>query len=63
MSDAPRNPSEDTYYLNHYACPCGARWDDLWSCMCNDHCPVCDAEIEPAYSQVFRSHDDQAAST
>lgn len=22
-------------------------WDDTWSCMCNDKCPVCDAEIEP----------------
>ena len=35
-------------YTNHYLCPNdNTLWDDDWSCMCNDRCPVCDAEIEP----------------
>jgi hypothetical protein len=35
-------------YTNHYLCPNDStRWDDNWSCMCNDRCPNCDAEIEP----------------
>lgn len=41
-----------TTYLNrfrHENCPVqpGIEWDDTWSCACNDHCPACDAEIEP----------------
>lgn len=34
-------------YLNYYICPCGKSWVDKWSCMCNDRCPMCNAEIEP----------------
>ena len=26
---------------------CGTTWSDEWSCMCNDRCPICNAEIEP----------------
>lgn len=33
-------------YQNHYA-HCDQQWTDQWSCMCNDRCPVCNAEIEP----------------
>ncbi len=33
-------------YTNHYY-HCGTPWDDNWSCMCNDECPVCKGEIEP----------------
>lgn len=44
------------WYLNHYRhedCPVqpGVEWDDEWDCMCNDHCPACDAEIEPYESE------------
>lgn len=34
-------------YRNHYRCTCGTQWSDEWDCMCNDHCPACDKEIEP----------------
>lgn len=37
-------------FTNHYLCPCGTEWDDEWDCACNDHCPGCDAEIEPFIS-------------
>lgn len=37
---------EEAYFLNRYE-HCGQVWQDRWSCMCNDRCPVCDAEIEP----------------
>lgn len=40
-------------YLNYYRCTCGARWVDLWSCTCNDRCPVCRKEIEPYRSDDF----------
>jgi hypothetical protein len=29
---------------------CGAAWEDEHSCMCNDRCPACNAEIEPEHS-------------
>jgi hypothetical protein len=35
-------------FRNYYRCPYdGAAWIDEWSCMCNDRCPTCRAEIEP----------------
>jgi hypothetical protein len=38
-------------YENNYTCPiCKVSWVDVWSCMCNDKCPECDAEITPLYS-------------
>lgn len=37
-------------YRNTYE-HCGTTWNDEWSCMCNDRCPVCNAEIEPSYSK------------
>ena len=37
-------------YKNHYACDCGAEWDDEWSCTCDDPCPVCDAACTPMHS-------------
>jgi hypothetical protein len=39
-------------FLNHYHCDaCDIEWDDEWSCACNDHCPSCNAEIEPYESE------------
>lgn len=35
-------------YRNFYRCPNdGTEWQDVWSCTCNDKCPVCNSEIEP----------------
>ena len=35
-------------YRKFYKCPeCSHEWDDTWDCLCNDRCPVCNAEIEP----------------
>jgi hypothetical protein len=41
-------------YRNTYE-HCGTSWDDEWSCMCNDRCPVCNAEIEPTHSEQIAS--------
>lgn len=39
---------EPIRFRNHYRClNDGTEWSDDWSCTCNDHCPTCDAEIEP----------------
>jgi hypothetical protein len=36
------------WYLKYYRHrDCNTRWTDEWSCACNDHCPDCNAEIEP----------------
>jgi hypothetical protein len=36
------------WFENSYDCPiCDTQWTDKWSCMCNDKCPNCNAEIEP----------------
>ena len=41
-------PTEEDRYIMEYVCPiCGAEWEMAGSCACNDHCPGCDAEIEP----------------
>ena len=40
---------EDELYTNHYR-HCGEEWTDTADCMCNDHCPVCNGEIEPYQS-------------
>lgn len=37
-------------YRNRYE-HCGTVWSDEWSCMCNDRCPICNAEIEPSHSE------------
>jgi len=47
--------SDDTEYVgvmwtNYYLCVCGEEWQDTHSCCCNDHCPVCNKEIEPYIS-------------
>lgn len=43
---------EPIKYRNFYKCSeCGHEWEDEWSCMCNDRCPDCDAEIEPYKSE------------
>jgi len=40
-------------FVNYYRCPNdGTEWADAWSCMSNDKCPSCNAEIEP-----YRSDD------
>lgn len=45
-------PWEPRKFRNHYRCPRdGSGWEDTWSCMCNDRCPVCNAEIEPYASE------------
>lgn len=46
---APEIVVESTV-LNRYR-HCGTEWTDLWSCACNDRCPVCRAEIEPYSSE------------
>jgi hypothetical protein len=42
--------SEEPQFRNHYR-HCGQEWNDVWSCTCNDKCPVCGAEIEPYESE------------
>lgn len=36
-------------YTSYYECPiCGHKWQDEWSCACNEECPECGAsDIEP----------------
>jgi hypothetical protein len=45
-----RHPADEgiVLYSRDFKCPdCGTEWRDLWCSDCNDHCPGCDAEIEP----------------
>ena len=37
---------ENNWFDNFYT-HCGEEWHSGWSCMCNDRCPKCNAEIEP----------------
>ena len=39
-------------FRNYYKCPKdNTNWTDEWSCTCNDHCPACNIEIEPYFSE------------
>lgn len=39
-------------FRNYYRCSvCGTEWTSAWSSTCNDHCPKCNAEIEPYSSE------------
>ena len=43
---------ERVMYRNYYKCPYDhTQWQDEWTCMCNDRCPECNAEIEPYESE------------
>jgi hypothetical protein len=48
----PAEPGPKFAFRNYYRCPNdGTMWKDEWSCMCNDRCPTCGAEIEPYESE------------
>ena len=36
------------WFRNHYACTyCDVKWEDEWSCMCDDDCPQCNRVFTP----------------
>ena len=41
---------EEQAFRNSYD-HCGHGWSDIWSCACNDECPICGKEIEPYASE------------
>lgn len=48
----PKPEPEQPLFRNFYRHDqCDAEWEDQWSCMCNDSCPKCGAEIEPYESE------------
>lgn len=50
VAAAPAKFEPEGNYLNYYK-HCNEVWEDQWSCMCNDRCPTCNAEIEPFKSE------------
>jgi len=48
--DEPED-DDDIEYTNFYECTCGAKWEDVHDCQCNDRCPECNKEIEPYASE------------
>jgi hypothetical protein len=41
------------WFLNFYECGrCGKRWQDDWSCMCDDDCPHCGARHMSPYDSA-----------
>lgn len=47
-------------FINYYR-HCDVEWQNKWSCMCNDRCPVCGGEIEP-YNSIDESDEDTDSS-
>jgi hypothetical protein len=44
-------------FINYYHCPDdGTEWTMVWSCTCDDRCPVCNHEIEPFRSEHAAGH-------
>lgn len=55
MSDITLRREVKMKYTNFYRCPeCRIEWEDTWDSMCNDHCPQCEAEIEPYDSEEIK---------
>lgn len=51
-ADSQAGSVDDNQFLNFYKCPDDAtEWTMVWSCMCDDRCPKCNAEIEPYMSE------------
>lgn len=48
--DSDSEKEDQTRFTNFYV-HCRREWQDKWSCMCNDRCPVCNHEIEPYASR------------
>lgn len=38
-------------FRNHYQCPCGCKWHDVWSAACDDRCPDCDTSCSPSVTE------------
>lgn len=52
------NQEGDLTYINSYWCEdCDILWEDVWECMCNDKCPMCDIETEPFNSDIEETDD------
>lgn len=48
----PGTTEQPSQFRNHYHCPnCDARWDDDWSCACDDRCPQCDLSVSPCLTE------------
>jgi hypothetical protein len=43
------NTEPERRFLNHYK-HC-TEWTDIWSCMCDDQCPVCGVDVSPHESE------------
>lgn len=45
--------ADEQQVRNFYVCPrCERKWQDVWSCACNDACPQCGCkDIEPLRSE------------
>ena len=50
--------TDEASFRNHYKCPCGNEWTDIWSCQCNDRCSSCNKEIEPFESEDLNDRGD-----
>ncbi len=46
--------NENTKFENHYECPCGTTWVDVWDSMCDDRCPSCNTSCSPTESIEVR---------
>jgi hypothetical protein len=44
------DPKCQPAFRNTYRCECGAIWQDIWSCGCDDDCPSCGMTIEAKHS-------------
>jgi len=52
ITAVPSEPQTPDRFRNYYECPHdGTKWNDEWTCTCNDRCPTCDSEIEPYFSE------------
>lgn len=58
MSPADGEATENRF-LNYYECDrCGHKWQDEWSCTCDDDCPKCGARHMSPYNSDDLSGDE-----
>lgn len=54
---------DGTWFANTYQCPCGTRWTDQWSCMCDDDCPSCGTTCSPEISEEIDFEENEFGDT
>lgn len=53
-------PGEPRYLIRYRCTNCGHKWEDIWSCACDDECPECGTTMEALdYERLDEEDEDE----